>query len=572
LGEYSETKEISVSNPQVLLIEHPVNETKEKSLKIAVTPKSLIGKSYTLKGGILAKNVGLIIDIKSVALELKRSVPIDEATEITGSTKGAAMKEVLKRIGGAFTKYGIPKAKVGIKISLEPADISKEGTWLDLPIAIIMLQTAGIISACTDDYILIGEVSQHGDIRRVPGILSIMERCSGQQKIIVPEENRNEASLLKFYPNSEHCLIHPVKTLEEVIKYFQPEHHSTLDSITQDDVNIASFIPVKDDYVDFGKIRGKEAKQAALICAAGGHNLLMFGPKGTGKSEIAKAIPSILPNLTKAEIAKLTSLYSAHGKLEHDVMAVTRRPVRQVSSAISKSALIGGGSGDPKPGEITLAHLGILFMDEFPEFDRDVLEALRQPMQDRYILISRGMITQKFPTNFTLVAAMNLCPCGNYPNRNCCCASSKRKAYQQRISGPILDRIDLQVELKELTTEEFFAQVEPEQTPKFQSIVQQARNRQIQRFSETTIPFNAAMPGTEIGKDSQYCNFSSAGWEHYHSTVTKERMMSNRARHGLAKVARTVADISDSETIEPSHIDEAAFFVIGGRLRDIMAN
>jgi len=408
-------------------------------------------------------------------------------------------------------------------------------------------------------YLLVGEIGIHGEIRRVPGILSIAFVSGERQRIIVPEGNQKECALVKLKPDGADCYSYPVSTLQEVIEYFQGKRK--LKSATKEKVN---FEPAIEKPVDFSAIRGQEkAKEAAVICAAGGHNLLLIGPPGEGKSLLASAIPGILPGLTNYEKAELTRIYSACGKLDHDAMAVTRRPMRTINSTASAQAIVGGGTGIPRPGEITLAHLGVLFMDEFPEFTRAALESLRNPMESGIVRISRSEASLEFPARFTLIAAMNPCPCGHYKYGNCKCRESDIQKYQKRISGPILDRIDLQVEMTKLSMDDRFIDVEPNQTARFKTIVQNARTRQQNRFSGTSIPFNAAIPG---GAVREYCLFSESGFEYYKSIVAANSI-STRSMDRLAKVARTIADIASSNTVETEHIDKAASYVIGGILR-----
>lgn len=566
---YRGTRNLTIARASSLIDEmkhQRFNLNSKKKNQISEFAKELLTRDHTLKGGIIVGIDGYIVDIQARATGvLKKPAPIAEVTTISGMGKGA-IKEVLQRIHGAFTKYGIPDSEVQILINLAPANLPKEGTWLDLPLAIIMLQAAGVLPDLHEDleksYVLLGEVGIHGEIRRVPGVLSIAFAAGARQRIIVPEENKMECALVKLRPGSEDCFAYPVKTLKEVIEYF--EGSRKLESATKTKVEFEAAI---DKPVDFSAIRGQEkAKRAALICAAGGHNLLLIGPPGEGKSFLASAIPGILPSLTNAEKAELTRIYSACAQLDHDAMAVTRRPMRTINSTASAQSIVGGGAKIPRPGEITLSHLGVLFMDEFPEFAQGSLESLRGPMESGVVRISRSEASLEFPARFTLVAAMNPCPCGFYSYESCSCRENDVKKYQGKISGPILDRIDLQVELKKLDMNDRFSETESNQTQKYKAIVQRARNRQIARFEGTSIPFNAAMPG---GSVRDYCNFSEVGFERY-KKIVGENSMSTRSMDRLAKVARTVADIENKETIDPEHIDEAASFVVGGILRDAM--
>jgi len=470
----------------------------------------------------------------------------------------------MQRIVGAFAKLQIPEPQVEILVNLAPADLPKEGTWLDLPIAIILLQAAGILPDLPDhlegDHILIGELGIHGEIRRVPGVLSIAFEAKPGQKLIVPSGNEKECALILAKPGHDGCGVFPVGLLQDVIEFFQGD--KALQNALQETIRFENAI---DKAVDLGRIRGqKKAKRAAIISASGGHNLLMIGPPGEGKSLLASAIPGILPRLSDGEKVVLTKIYSACGMLSHDGMAVTRRPVRSIHHTASKESVIGGGSQVPRPGEITLAHLGVLFLDEIAEFSRGTLESLRQPIETGEVHLSRVQASMTYPCRFTLVAAMNPCPCGFYGTDRCRCSEKDVRSYQKKLSGPILDRIDLQVELDRLSIDERFADTEEAVSPRARKMVETARERQRQRFEGTDIPFNAAIPGGHV---RDYCNFSNHGFEHYKQIIEKNSI-STRSMDRLAKVSRTLADLRDSEDILPEHIDEAAEYVIGGVLRE----
>lgn len=527
--------------------------------------RELLTRDHTLNGGILFGLDGYIIEIQARAMEvLRQPIPWRGAVSITGMARGSVI-EALDRISGAFAKLNVPYPQVEILINLAPADLPKEGTWLDLPLAVIMLQAAGVLPDLPDhqegDFVLVGEVGLHSEIRRIPGALSIAFCAKPGQNLIVPTGNEKECALILVKPGHDSCRVFPVSAMGEVIEFFSGKRK--LENVLKNPIQFESVIPKA---VDFGMIRGqRRAKDAACIAAAGGHNMLLVGPPGEGKSLLASALPGIMPRLSDEEKVQLTRIYSACGALEKDGVAVTRRPMRPVHHTASKPSLVGGGTGVPRPGEITLAHLGVLFLDEIAEFSSSTLEAMRQPIESGEIVISRVGATLTYPCRFTLVAAMNPCPCGYYGTELCHCKESEVRKYQKKLSGPILDRIDLQVELQRLSTEERFAQTETNVSARLRAVVETAREGQHKRFAGTGIPYNAAIPGGQV---LDYCDFSTDAMTKFKEIVGSNTTLSTRSMDRLAKVARTIADLESSTKVEPPHLAKASSYGIGGILRD----
>jgi magnesium chelatase family protein len=518
----------------------------------------LLRRDHTLRGGMLWGIDGHEIELQGRATAvLPYPRPIVDCVTITGMAR-APVRESLQRIGGAFSKLAIPASAVEILINLAPATLEKDGAWLDLPLAVLMLQVAGQLQDLPPEqesrFILLGEIGIHGELRRVPGALSIACQAKPGQTLIVPAGNEKECALILAKPGHEGCSVCPAAELNDVLQFFRGV--GKLPNALRDPIKFESFL---EKPIDFGKIRGQQlAKRAAVISAAGGHNLLLVGPPGEGKSLIASAISGILPKLRDSEMVELTRIYSAVGQLSADGQAVTRRPVRNIHHSVSMQALVGGGSGVPTPGEITLAHHGILFLDELPEFSRRTLEALRQPLEAGVVTITRSQASLEFPARFTLVAAMNPCPCGYAGSERCYCSQKDVQKYQRKLSGPLLDRIDLQVVLKPLSAEERFAPTSDGVSVTLRQTVQRARDRQQRRFEGTSTSCNAAIPGGTIG---DYCQFSRGGFDRYR-TIIESSTTTTRSSDRLAKVSRTIADLSDSEEVQSEHVEEAASMMV----------
>lgn len=531
-------------------------------------PAALLRQSHTLNGVIVFGHGGHIVEVQARATEvLDKPRSLKRAVTMLGMPKGS-MRESLDRIAAALATMGVVDSRVSVTVNLAPADLPKSGTSLDLPVAVAILMAIGILPEISDisgDYLFLGELDVHGGVRGVPGALAMAHEAKPGQIVICPEANERECCLLLAGSQHDKCSINPVAWLDDLCLYFLGE--SSLPGACQSGVSYSSHAP---EAPDFSRIRGQqEAISAATLAAAGGHNMLMVGPPGEGKSFLASAIPGILPKLTVAEKVELTRIYSACGELSGGSQAVTRRPMRIVHHSASQSALIGGGAGIPSPGEITLAHLGILFLDELPEFSRAALEALRQPIEQGFVTVSRAGATMQFPSRFTLVAAMNPCPCGYYGTPKCTCTDRAVQKYLSKLSGPLLDRIDLHVDIETLSAEDRFSGDSVASdgmwtSERIRSLVQRARARQEARLAPFGVTSNAAIPGGHV---RELCEFGDDGWREYRSTVEGESI-STRSMDRLAKVARTAADIADCDLICPQHVRLAAKFVTRGMLRN----
>ncbi len=454
-----------------------------------------------------------------------------------------AIEESKERVRSAIKNSGANFPMSRITVNLAPADIKKEGPAYDLAIALGILVADGQIPDISEDILLVGELALNGRLRHINGILPIAISLNKKySQIILPKINAEEASLV------EDMNILPAETLKDLIYYFKKE--KILPFYTK-----KITIKERDDYeFDFAFIKGQEqAKRALEIAASGGHNLIFCGPPGSGKTLLARTIPSILPKLTKEEILEVTKIYSVAGLLSNDLPIIYERPFRAPHHTTSSVALVGGGAY-PRPGEITLSHRGVLFMDEFAEFPRSVLEALRQPLEDGVITVSRAQGSITYPAKFILVAAQNPCPCGYLGDlkKHCICTPVQILRYQKRVSGPLLDRIDIHIEVPRVDYEKLSSNEIAESSKKVRERVESARLIQLKRFGKT----NSEMSPREIKK---YCALAPDVQEILKLAMAQYDL-SARQYTRILKVARTIADLAESENIEKEHLMEAIHY------------
>ena len=493
---------------------------------------------------ITATTVGIDARIVEAEIDVINSLP---NISIVGLPDNA-VSEAKERIRSAIKNSGFTFPRGRVVINLAPADIKKEGTYFDLPMAVGILLEEGLIEAENiKNCAFIGELSLDGSLRGVNGILPLVSELESKniETIFVPQENAKEAAL------TGGGNIIGINHLRDIVSHF------TDSPIPPTKVNVQEYLDSQeDDYIyDFKDVKGQEkAKKALEIAAAGGHNLLMTGSPGSGKTLMAKCIPSILPPLELSEAFELTKIYSIAGLLSPDKPLMNKRPFRTVHHTASANGIIGGGI-NPKPGEITLAHRGVLFLDEMVEFPRNVLETLRQPLEDGEIVISRTKMSIKYPAKFMLVGAMNPCPCGflGDKEKQCTCSDTQIQRYQSRLSGPLLDRIDLVINVPRLTTEELVQKQESEPSTKIRERIIRARKIQAQRYQNDGILTNSELTTKLIKK---YCVLSDKCAEIL-KFATQKYGLSGRKYNRILKLARTIADLDCSENITELHISQA---------------
>lgn len=495
--------------------------------------------------GVQAYLVGVEVDIAA-------GLP---GFSMVGSLSGE-VRESKERVQVALKNVGLDIPPTHITVNLSPADCRKEGTAFDLPIAVGMLQAMGFFpKEATENTLFLGELGLNGEVRKVRGVLPIVQEAvkCGVRQCIVPAENALEGAVIPG------IVVRGVHEIGELLRFLQelPEHQEEiLPPITLNAEKLFADRRGECRY-DFSEVSGQEsARRAAEIAAAGFHNLLMVGPPGAGKSMIAKRIPGIMPPLTLEESLEVTSVVSVAGLLGEQEPLVTERPFQNPHHTISITALT-GGSFSPKPGVISLSHRGVLFLDELPEFPRAILDSMRQPLEERQVHIVRVNGNVTYPADFMLVCAMNPCPCGYYPNLNRCrCTQTQVRKYMGKISGPILDRIDLCVELHPVEIQNLHSAGKGESSAKIRERVMKAREIQAVRFQGTNKMFNGDMDATDMEK---YCSLG-AEEKKYMEQIYHSLQLSARAYHRILKVARTIADLAGAERIGMEHLLEAACY------------
>jgi magnesium chelatase family protein len=487
--------------------------------------------------------VGLDGAIVEVEVDISSGLP---AFTIVG-LPDAAVQEAKERVRAAIRNSGGTFPMKRIVVNLAPADLKKAGPGYDLPIAVGILLSSEQVDHDAGNTMFLGELSLDGGLRHTNGVLPLVALAhdEGIPEVIVPEADAKEASLI------EGVKIIPMTSLAQLVSYLRGE----IPAPDFDRENVPADTAPLINYTDLADIKGQEhVKRALEVAAAGGHNMIMCGPPGSGKTLLARALPSILPPMTNDEALEVTKIYSVSGLLPADTPLIRQRPFRSPHYTISNAGLVGGGHF-PHPGEISLSHKGVLFLDELPEFGHSLLEVLRQPLEDKVVTISRAQGRVTFPSSFMLVGAMNPCPCGYHgdPFRKCTCPHSLVSRYQRRISGPFIDRVDIFVEVPHIDYEKLTDERLGESSAKVQARVTAARDRQLKRFKETRLTSNAEMTPAEI---REFCRVEDSAQSLLQAAM-KQLYLSARAFHRILKLALTIADLEGSDIIKAHHVAEA---------------
>jgi magnesium chelatase family protein len=491
-----------------------------------------------------------VIGLEGELIEVEVDVGSGNVFFIVVGLPDTAVQEAKERVRSAVKNSGCEFPLRRIVVNLAPADLRKEGPSYDLPIAVGIALASGQVLADVSDSLFLGELSLDGQLRPTHGILPMvaLARERGLKKVYVPAADAPEAALVDGVD------IYPVTSFRALIDHLLGDVE--IEPFRRE-ADALSEAPSSYDGVDFADVRGQEhVKRALEVAAAGGHNVLMVGPAGAGKTLLARAMPSILPAMTPEEALMVTRIYSVAGLLPRDMPLVRQRPFRAPHHTISQAGLVGGGR-QPRPGEISLSHRGVLFLDELPEFGQQTLEVLRQPLEDHLVTISRANGSVTFPANFMLVSAMNPCPCGNYgdPVKQCVCSESTVSRYQRRISGPLLDRIDIFIEVPRIDYEKLSSLAPAEPSNAVRERVDRARSAQNERFQDAATQCNAEMTPAEV-RDFCQTRLDEAS-RSLLKLATGQLSLSARAFHRILKVARTIADLAGDEAIASAHLAEA---------------